>query len=126
MRAILLSLALLCLGCVVTPDGEKQVHWPTVASELDLAADDIEDVAAVLEADNPDLALTLRRVSVIAENAALAITEGGVSSGPEAVDRALAELDDIWEALTGEDLSPEALAAVTIARSILRRTAART
>jgi hypothetical protein len=107
-------------GCLSSPDGVA-VDWPRVQVELQLAAQDIDDVALLL--DDEETAATLEEVADILEGLAVAIEDQAPSV--DWIETSGVALDLIAAAL--ERLEPEsqddARAALVVARAVLRRVA---
>ena len=118
---LVLAALLGCLGCISTPTGSA-VDWPRVQVELELAAQDLEDVSLLL--DDEDKAATLEEVADILESLAVAIEEQEPSV--DWIQTAEVALDLIAAALERVDLESQgdARAALVVARAVLRRAAA--
>lgn len=106
------------------PDtGQQDVNWQAVASEVRFVEADLRDASEVV-ADDPELAATLLRLADAAAELALVAdmaADGEPVDALAALDLALDRADDVWEALSGEDLAPEARVSILLVRSTLRR-----
>lgn len=107
-------------GCRVNPEtGETEVHWPSVAAELSLIAEDLDDAASIADADD---AAVLGDLSALVRQVGYAVAEGG----PDAdvlglIDAALGRADDLWLAVSGDQAPEDVRVAVLLLRSTLRR-----
>jgi len=107
-------------GCITNPEtGQVEVHWPSVAQELSLAAQDLRDAAQLAE---PQTAQTLTDLAAIADEAAALVTDGPPTGDAlEMLDRALLRVDDAWNAVSGEQAPSDVRVAVLLLRTTLRR-----
>lgn len=109
-------------SCITSPDGSAAVDWPRVALELDLASADLADASTLVS--DQDLATGLVGLSDLLEQASGAISRGGPpETTVELLERALNLATALVDSMP-EDQQGDALAALLIARSTLRRVSA--
>lgn len=107
-------------GCVTNPEtGEVEIHWPSVAVEVGLVADDIRDAASIAE---PGLSETLFGLADAAEQVSVVIGSGPPDPDTlELIDALLGRVDAAWEAVSGDQAPADIRVAVLLLRSALRR-----
>lgn len=118
------SCAVLCWGfapgCITNPEtGETTIHWPSVAAELSLVADDLDDAATIADADD---AKVLQDLSAVVRQVGYAVADGGPSvDALGLIDAALRRADDLWLAVSGDQAPEDVRVAVLLLRATLRR-----